>query len=436
MKNIFQHLFIVICLFSSINPLHAQWVQTWEWDSGLPSISEPVNTFIVSGTNIFAGKKGVVLFSTDNGASWTAEYLPLTNTIGIVNVYSLAVSGSNLFAGTDGGVFLSTNNGTNWTAVNNGLTNISVNSLAVSGNNLFGESEYSGIFLSTNNGTNWTKTSLTNTPVLSFAVSGTNLFAGTDGGVFLSTNNGTSWTQADSGLTPVGTFSYVTVNAFAVSGSNIFAGAYGGVFLSPNNGTSWTKVDSGLTPVGSDPYVAINNLAVSGANIFASTSDGRVFLSTNNGTNWTDESSGLTGQAITSITACDTYLFIGVTYSVKNQNNQNIPVDGIMRRPLSEMVTAVKEAKSEIPARFSLSQNFPNPFNPSTNISFSLPSKSFVTLKVFDIIGRELATIVSEQLSEGTYSRQWNAAKMSSGIYFYRLQSDKYSETKKLVLLK
>jgi photosystem II stability/assembly factor-like uncharacterized protein len=436
MKNIFQHLFIVLCLFSSINLLHAQWVQTWEWDSGLPSISEPVNTFIVSGTNIFAGKKGVVLFSTDNGASWTAEYLPLTNTIGTVNVYSLAVSGSNLFAGTDGGVFLSTNNGTNWTAVNNGLTNISVNSLVVSGNNLFGESEYSGIFLSTNNGTNWTKTSLTNTPVLSFAVSDANLFAGTNHGVFLSTNNGTSWTQADSGLTPVGTFSYVNVNAFAVSGSNIFAGAYGGVFLSPNNGTSWTKVDSGLTPVGSDPYVAINNLAVSGANIFASTSDGRVFLSTNNGTNWTDESSGLTGQAITSITACDTYLFIGVTYSVKNRNNQNIPVDGIMRRPLSEMVTAVKEATGEIPTRFSLSQNYPNPFNPSTVISYQIASAGKVSLKVYDILGREVATLVNSVKAAGNYTVTFIATNLPSGVYFYRLQAGTYSNTKKLLLLK
>jgi photosystem II stability/assembly factor-like uncharacterized protein len=439
MKNIFRYLFVVTCLFSSINLLQAQWVQTWEWDSGLPSISEPVNTFIVSGTNIFAGKKGVVLFSTDKGASWTVGYLPLANTIGTVNVYSLAVSGSNLFAGTDGGVFLSTNNGTNWTAVNNGLTNTSVNSLVVSGYNLFGESENSGIFLSTNNGTSWSAvdSGLTNiNRVFTLAVSGTNVFAGTNRGVFLSTNNGTSWTQVDSGLTPVGTTSYVNVNAFAVYGSNIFAGAYGGVYLSTNNGKNWAKVDSGLTSVGTNPYVNVNNLAVSGTNIFAGTSDGRVFITTNNGTNWIDESSGLTGQTITSIIACDTYLIIGVSYSIKNQSNQNIPASGIMRQPLSEMITSVKGGKGEIPTKISLSQNYPNPFNPSTNISFSIPSKSFVTLKVFDIIGRELATIVSEQLSEGTYSRQWNAAMMSSGIYFYRLQSGTYSETKKLILLK
>jgi len=83
-----------------------------------------------------------------------------------------------------------------------------------------------------------------------------------------------------------------------------------------------------------------------------------------------------------------------------------------------------------------LSQNYPNPFNPTTTISFSLPTKSFVSLKVFDILGRDVATIFSGELPAGTCTRQWNAANMASGVYYYRLQAGSYSETKKLVLLK
>jgi len=83
-----------------------------------------------------------------------------------------------------------------------------------------------------------------------------------------------------------------------------------------------------------------------------------------------------------------------------------------------------------------LEQNYPNPFNPSTTIQFTLPSRSFVSLKVFAVIGREVATIVSEELSAGSYSRTWNAANMSSGIYFYRLQAGTFTETKKLILLR
>jgi hypothetical protein len=85
---------------------------------------------------------------------------------------------------------------------------------------------------------------------------------------------------------------------------------------------------------------------------------------------------------------------------------------------------------------FNLDQNYPNPFNPATTISFSLSSRSFILLKVFDLIGREVATIVSEELSAGNHSRQWNAADLPSGIYFYRLQAGTFTETRKLVLLR
>jgi photosystem II stability/assembly factor-like uncharacterized protein len=116
--------------------------------------------------------------------------------------------------------------------------------------------------------------------------------------------------------------------------------------------------------------------------------------------------------------------------------------------------TGVEDGDNSIPSGYSLSQNYPNPFNPSTNISFNLLSKSFVSLKIFDLLGREVTTIVYEQLSAGDHSRQWNAANMPSGVYFYRLsvvpsarrdlvptegrngQAGSFTETKKLVLLK
>jgi hypothetical protein len=91
---------------------------------------------------------------------------------------------------------------------------------------------------------------------------------------------------------------------------------------------------------------------------------------------------------------------------------------------------------SVLPKEFQLDQNYPNPFNPSTSISFSVPSKSFVTLKVFDALGREVSTLVSEELTAGTYSRHWDAANVPSGVYFCRLQAGEYLETKKMVLLR
>lgn len=105
---------------------------------------------------------------------------------------------------------------------------------------------------------------------------------------------------------------------------------------------------------------------------------------------------------------------------------------------LNSTSTGFIEVKNEfaVPIGFSLCQNYPNPFNPSTTITFSLPSKSLVSLKIFDLIGKEVATIVSEELSAGSYTARWTAANLSSGIYFYRLQAGTFSETKKLVLLR
>jgi hypothetical protein len=122
---------------------------------------------------------------------------------------------------------------------------------------------------------------------------------------------------------------------------------------------------------------------------------------------------------------------LAVSGSTYNSTGYRIIISWILAN-----TTDVPSDRSTIVKDYSLSQNYPNPFNPSTTISFRLPSKSFVSLKVFDIMGREVATIASEELSAGAYTRQWNAAKLSSGIYFYRLQAGNYLETKKLILLK
>jgi sugar lactone lactonase YvrE len=88
------------------------------------------------------------------------------------------------------------------------------------------------------------------------------------------------------------------------------------------------------------------------------------------------------------------------------------------------------------PYEFSLSQNYPNPFNATSNFGFRISSLSDVSLKVFDLLGQEVATIVNERLAAGSYTRRWDAAGLPSGIYFYRLQAGNFSETRKLILLR
>jgi hypothetical protein len=99
-------------------------------------------------------------------------------------------------------------------------------------------------------------------------------------------------------------------------------------------------------------------------------------------------------------------------------------------------ITQVSVEKEQLPNQYQLFQNYPNPFNPATKIEFETPITSFITLKIFDFLGRELTTLVSEELEAGHHSRIWNASNYSSGVYFYSLQSGKYSQTKKLILQK
>ena len=85
---------------------------------------------------------------------------------------------------------------------------------------------------------------------------------------------------------------------------------------------------------------------------------------------------------------------------------------------------------------YKLGQNYPNPFNPSTKINFSLPERSFISLKIFNSLGEEIETLLNEEFEKGSYEYEWNAANLPSGIYFYKLQTDSFTETKKMILLK
>lgn len=108
---------------------------------------------------------------------------------------------------------------------------------------------------------------------------------------------------------------------------------------------------------------------------------------------------------------------------------------GLIRYILSP-ISAVGNNGSKSPNSFKLSQNYPNPFNPTTKISFRIPKNGFVTLKVYDITGKEVAVLVNESLSPGTYETTFDASQFTSGVYFYRLSTKDFSETKKMLLIK
>jgi len=98
--------------------------------------------------------------------------------------------------------------------------------------------------------------------------------------------------------------------------------------------------------------------------------------------------------------------------------------------------TGIISFENTIPENFILEQNFPNPFNPSTTIKYLMPKSAFVTLCIYDILGRAVSTIINEWQTAGTYSVNWNAESMPTGVYFYKLSADGFSETKKMILIR
>ena len=101
-----------------------------------------------------------------------------------------------------------------------------------------------------------------------------------------------------------------------------------------------------------------------------------------------------------------------------------------------ETYVSIEHQESSQTNNFSLKQNYPNPFNPTTTINFSIPKTSFVTLKVYDVLGKEIATLVNEEKHAGNYNVKFKANGLPSGIYFYRIIAGEYSQTRKMIIMK
>ncbi len=127
---------------------------------------------------------------------------------------------------------------------------------------------------------------------------------------------------------------------------------------------------------------------------------------------------------------------LGQTVIGRSSNASNVSNAGFWYQSV-DFITSVEQIENEVlPKEFRLEQNYPNPFNPSTTIQFALPKRSEVMLKIFDLLGREVATLVDEELQPGEYKVVFEAEALSSGVYFYRINAEGFVQTRKLTLLK
>jgi len=323
--------------------------------------------------------------STDEEVTWNKIDDTIPSIIFCL-AYKRGTEGStNIFAGGDN-VYISANYGINWTSVTapwkKGDNTYLVFSIATTESDIYVGIEEDGIYRSSNNGASWTPliTGLRNTRIYALVVNGSNIFAASDQGVLSSRDAGTSWTTNDD-WPKCGDGGYL--REFAMSGSDLFLATCRGIFYSKDNGESWTEKDSGITNLDISALLFSNDKTT----LFAGGVSG-IFLTTNKGTSWSEINTGLPPATnVIDLAITKNKLFAATKYR------------GVWYRPLTEMITDVKET-DRLLVDFRIHQNYPNPFNPSTTIKYSLPRQSSVTLKVFDVLGSEVVTIVNKNQSQ------------------------------------
>jgi photosystem II stability/assembly factor-like uncharacterized protein len=230
-----------------------------------------------------------------------------------------------------------------------------------------------------------------------------------------SINSGISWEEAIPAA--------VNLNLWSLDidgNSRAIVGGESDVWWTTNNGSDWQHTAWGILY----GHRLVKLKYTSNAGTFALSNKGGIFNSLNYGSSWSAQISGDTTQ-LNNICFVDQYTgwIVGNAGIILKTTTGGLTPSGI-------------ENPNATPNNFSLKQNYPNPFNPGTTINYSLPASDFVALTVYDALGNEVRTLVSERQNAGNYSLNFNAASLPSGIYFYKLLTTNFSEVRKMTLVK
>jgi len=396
MKKIYQLIFFI--LVGSLIPIKAEWEKVY----GTNTNSTIVYDLLVNEGKIFAATNGSLLYSTNNGETWDRT------TADGMGFASLESGGGRIFTGivfSFGGSTLlySDDNGETWNNTN--VTQSQISDICyVNDNLMFAFSNFQKTYKSTDHGETWeelTGLPTTDTSPIYYTSSG-RLFMHN----YYSDDLGASWTLIESN-------GAIGANQYYQDGNNLWI-AGGSLYLSTDNGVNFEEKHG----QNAKSVLAFGDYVFQGSDGFYHSSDGGInFVEYNQGIENVDD--------ILDIVYDGEYLIIG------------LDGPGIYRKKASDfgLATSVEENKLLV-NDFSLKQNYPNPFNPSTSIEYSVMSNEFVTLKVYDVLGNEISTLVNEQKNTGNYKVNFDASSLTSGIYIYRLSAGNNILSRKMMLMK
>jgi len=394
-----------------------------QWDKLHSGTNSNLNSiYVTNDMNCFVvGENGLYLRSTDEGDHWEQQNIGTNyslNSICFINNDVGFITGSN------GTILKTSNSGTSWVQLTSG-TNYDLNSTFFVNNTTgFVVGDRGTILKTTNAGNSWLSKDFGPAQTL-YSVFFVDTYTGFTAGsmsLLKTTDGGNSWFNP-SDIQQQGFYSSVYFTN-RNTGYLLEYKSYtreGIVLKTEDAGNTWTKQYGAIGYSFNSLFfkddttgIAVGNGSVGGTIL-------KTFLSTSN---WIDQPSGV-------------YDELNAVYIKKNKG-YSVGNNGIILRIKlgPDSIGSIDQATS-----YSLAQNYPNPFNSTTNIVYQIPDRGFITLKVYDILGREVAILVNEEKAVGSYEVQFNShsvegRNLTSGIYFYRLKADEYSETKKMILLK
>ena len=416
--------------------------------------------FINQDIGFISGMKGGFFRTTNGGLNWTTDSRSFT----FQNLNDIVFFNSDtiLITADSGQVFKTYNQGMNWISIYSGVPLRLTKMQFIDDNIGYALIRDTGLAMkTTNGGLNWKRQFINNDMYsldLCFLNKDTGFFSGSIQGwtskFYKTTNGGENWNDCSFGN------NYITSIEFLNNHTGFLGMSGRRIYKTTNGGYNWIEKynigggGSNINDIGyfndniliacseggyvlrstdvGENWLVITQLVLSGLNRICITDSlkayitagGQIFHTSNMGLNWVSQKFPYTTSGV----AVDVDFF-GNTGMIVG------PGGSILKTTTGGNVF-VQNTSEVIPEMFTLHQNYPNPFNPITNIRFNLPKNGFVTLKVFDILGREVTTLVNEKLSAGSYETNWDGSSYPSGVYFYRLVTNGFKQIKKMILVK
>jgi photosystem II stability/assembly factor-like uncharacterized protein len=406
-------------------------------------------------------------------SQWVIQYTPSTGqSTYAIKFYNNQTGwiGSALYGGSTMNLYRTTNGGLNWTAQNSYRSGTRVNDFYVfSQDTAFCVGNFGMLLRTVNGGAVWDSAGLGNYTSLygiDFINNNTGFVVGDAGTIWKTTNKGSNWTYFSTSI-----ISGLNKILFVNSTTGYIIASANFVYKTTNSGDNWIDIGFPAIP----PFDFLREIVATDQNTLYITADiGRVRKTTNGGINWTMLTTPTTEPLFALDYANSNVLYacggagivIKTTDAGANWMLQQTPLNehlygmdvvsvdtayisswsGKILKTINGGMTFVEPISNEIPNKFYLYQNFPNPFNPSTKIKFDIPQSvilrsgatknPYISLIIYNSLGQKIATLINENLKSGTYEIVFDGTNFPSGVYFYKLTANEFVETMKMILIK